>query len=55
MAKPDKPYRHRTIGEHVLRHRLTGRALGRRAFLAAYAGYLLVQPMPTFRAWLGLA
>jgi cation:H+ antiporter len=25
------------------------------AFLAAYAGYLLVQPMPTFRAWLGLA
>jgi cation:H+ antiporter len=25
------------------------------AFLAAYAGYLLVQLMPTFRAWLGLA
>jgi cation:H+ antiporter len=25
------------------------------AFLAAYVGYLVVQPMPTFRAWLGLA
>jgi hypothetical protein len=24
-------------------------------FLAVYAGHLLVQLMPTFRAWLGLA